>query len=107
MITKTIIETKKYLIDRNTNIRQLTFVPLEDSEMNWILKIIKALLAVLPLKSIGKIILNWAEERTQDTANNWDDAALYALWVVLYSLDMADVPPDDLKARAKQILPTF
>jgi hypothetical protein len=98
--------------NRIRRITPLVFNPAElnnnkEFGMNFITKLLKLLLAVLPLKSIGKIVLNWAEERTQDTANNWDDAALYALWAVLFSLDMAEAPPEDLKERAKRLLPTF
>lgn len=107
MITLSGIEKTRIKLINNKEIRQLTFVPnLQENDMNWIIKLLKAILPFIPYKILGNLLLNWFEEQTKKTENNWDDTALLVLWVALHTLNIADEPPEDLKERAKRLIPT-
>jgi hypothetical protein len=71
-------------------------------EMNWLGKLLKAILPYIPFKTLFGLLLEYLEKVFAKTENDWDDTALLALWVVLNTLNLADPPPQALIDKCKR-----
>jgi hypothetical protein len=93
--------------NRIRRITPLAFNPTESinkqgAKMNWIGKLLKAILPYIPFKIIFGILLDYLQGIFEKTDNDWDDTALLSLWVVLNTLNLADPPPQSLIDKCKR-----